>query len=366
MSIRIGFVGDLMFSHNVRNAQLANKDPLYPLLPVLPLIKQHDLFVGNLETTVTFEHKAVAGSRDTYWCIPEAIKAVKDAGFSVVSLANNHLYDFGEEGVNATLAELQKNKLPYFGLMHAKHDKGYQYILSASPAQKIGLLGYTPYNVFTGQKSEYGFRLPKPQHYQSDIPSLKAQCSFVVVILHEGSGSELPSPEMMERCRGCIDSGADLVVCHHSHLLSGYEMYHGKLIAYGLGNFVAAANNFSELRRRGVILSLEIGDAGLERFEFLPTYVNDSYQTEPANPETSETILNRIQELSVILQSENYREQYNKSYDMGYLKKWTLESLDELTRGSGKQIFKKIARLRPTHIKRIAQAIVNGVRGKKK
>ena len=140
-------------------------------------------------------------------CTSEVVKAIKYTGFQGVTLANNHIYDFGETGLVDTITTLTTNQIDYIG--------GGRNLSEAS-------------SIF--------YKTIKDKKLA--IIEARKSADYVIVIVHGGHEHyQLPSPRMQETYRFFIDAGADAVINHHQHCYSGYEEYNNKPIFYGLGNF---------------------------------------------------------------------------------------------------------------------------------
>lgn len=170
-------------------------------------------------------------------CSANAIEAVRYAGFDMVTLANNHIYDYGECGIYDTLSECSKKDVATVGgglnITHAaeiayKDLKGIRFTFVNCCESE--------YSIATESSGGANPLNPIQQYYS--ILEAKRNADKIIVIVHGGHEHfQLPSPRMQETYRFFIDAGADVVVNHHQHCYSGYEMYNGKPIFYGLGNF---------------------------------------------------------------------------------------------------------------------------------
>ena len=140
-------------------------------------------------------------------------------------LANNHTYDYGEKGYNDTINILENTSIPYFGYEN--------YSILEVEDMKIGLAGFTGWNEdVTKENTEKAI-----EYFQNNNADL------IIMTYHWGIEREYKQNEIQESiARHAIDSGADLVLGHHPHVLQGIESYNGKYIVYSLGNFVFGGN----------------------------------------------------------------------------------------------------------------------------
>lgn len=167
-----------------------------------------------------------------------SVLAVKQMGFNAVTLANNHFRDFGQTGVETTIAEMTRNEVEYVGgganLVEA------QRILFKKFEDGIVAIVNICENEFSIATETRGGSMPLdiPNNYEQIIEA-KQKADYVVLIVHGGhEGYQLPSPRMKKLYRLFVNLGADAVINHHQHCFSGYEIYRGKPIIYGLGNFI--------------------------------------------------------------------------------------------------------------------------------
>lgn len=235
--INILITGD--FSPRNRVSELMNKGCATALLEdIKPLVNQMDLAITNFETTIADnEDYPIEKYGPNLKCSSEAIGILKDTGFGMVTLANNHFYDFGDAGVSKTLAELARYGIAHVGggkslkdasAVFYKKIKGHQFAIINCCEHEFSIAtethgGCNPLN-------------PISQYYA--IKEAKEKSDHIIVIVHGGHEHfQLPSPRMKETYRFFIDAGADAVVNHHQHCFSGYEMYNRRPIVYGLGNF---------------------------------------------------------------------------------------------------------------------------------
>lgn len=170
-------------------------------------------------------------------CTKEAAEAIKFAGFTNVTMANNHILDYGSEGLNASVNYCKKQGIDVVGVGSNIEEAG-QVLYLDRDGKRLAIINCCEHEFSIASETEPGanpLNLVK-QFYQ--IKKAREQSDYVVVIVHGGHEHfQLPSIRMVETYRFFIDSGADAVVNHHQHCFSGYEIYNSKPIFYGLGNF---------------------------------------------------------------------------------------------------------------------------------
>lgn len=166
-----------------------------------------------------------------------AVKALQFAGFDAVTLANNHLRDYGDWGVNDTIFQLKKAGIDTIGAGLDEQEASVTYCKSISGG-KISVVNCCEHEFSIASMGNAGSNPLNPIRQYYAIQEAKKNSDYVIVITHGGiEHFNLPTPRMVETYRFFIDAGADAVVNHHQHCFSGYEVYNGKPIFYGLGNF---------------------------------------------------------------------------------------------------------------------------------
>ena len=205
---------------------------------ILPFIRDADISIVNLEAPIiTGALSPIKKHGPALHTTMEALETLIASGFNTVALANNHFRDQGQSGVDATI--------------HAANALGASYVGGGRTLeearricyQKCGGIAVAIINVceneFSIATEEYGGSNPLDAiDTFRDIQEAKAQSDFVLLVLHGGvEHYPLPTPRMKKLYRFFADAGADAIVNHHQHCFSGYEIYRGTLIFYGLGNF---------------------------------------------------------------------------------------------------------------------------------
>lgn len=225
---------------------------------IVALLKNSDLSIVNLESPVAEgECKPIEKVGPNLRTNRIAIKFLKESGVDVVTLANNHFFDYGEKGVIQTIECLEDNCIRYVGGGRSENEKRHILYVETDDS-KVAILNYceAEFSVRNGGGSNH----IDPICVYHDIQEAKSKASFILVITHGGhEGYNLPSPRMQELYRFFIDAGANIVVNHHQHCYSGYEDYHAGKIYYGLGNFFFdEPEDADKLWVEGFILQLEI------------------------------------------------------------------------------------------------------------
>lgn len=235
--MKILVAGDFVPRHRV--AKLFSEGKFAEVLgEVKPIIEQVDFAIVNLEAPVIYDKPTpVDKTGPNLSCSENAVEALKWAGFDCVTLANNHFYDQGEQGVEGTLKACEKYAMDHVGAGRNLREAETVYYKEVE-GQVLAVVNCCEHE-WSIASDEHGGSNPQNiinQYYA--IQKAKRDADYVLVIIHGGTEMyNLPIPRMKETYRFFIDAGADVVVNHHQHCYSGYEIYKGKPIFYGLGNF---------------------------------------------------------------------------------------------------------------------------------
>lgn len=200
--------------------------------------KQADYSIVNLEAPVVETNvQPIEKCGPNLKCSAKAVKALKYAGFDMVTLANNHFYDYGNEGCKQTLEACENEGIAVVG--------GGINITDASriaykeiKGVKVAFINCCEHEFSIATEISAGSDPLNPIQQYYAIQEAKQHADKVIVIVHGGHEHyQLPSPRMKDTYRFFVDAGADAVINHHQHCFSGYEVYKDKPIIYGLGNF---------------------------------------------------------------------------------------------------------------------------------
>lgn len=202
---------------------------------VLNMIKDADISILNLEAPVAdvFDTK-IKKIGPHLRTSKVTVEYLKECGIDIVTLANNHFYDYGEAGVTKTIEALISSSIDFVG--GGRDKKEYRKILfKETHGKTIAILNYCESEFSVNEN--IGSNPLNSINAFYDINVAKQKADYILVITHGGvEGYNLPTPRMQMLYRYLIDLGANVVVNGHQHCHSGYEEYNGGLIFYGLGN----------------------------------------------------------------------------------------------------------------------------------
>jgi poly-gamma-glutamate capsule biosynthesis protein CapA/YwtB (metallophosphatase superfamily) len=275
-TITLAFTGDLMFGRTVNTHMLATapSDP-YPFTYTADFLRRFDLTIGNLECVISKLGTPVPKSY-VFRGDARAYDRLLTAGFDLVSVANNHSGDYGKVAFLDEFLTLPTRGLTPIGGGKNKQ-QAHTPIFKTVHGTTIAFLAYDeidPYS-FAATDTTPGHAWLNEDDLQRDLAHARQSADFVITFVHWGieyfTGLTAHQHYL---AHAAIDSGADLVVGAHPHVIEPYESYKGKLIVYSLGNFVFD-NMYEEVVRRGSILTLTIQKNHLLNWKLVPTRIGD-------------------------------------------------------------------------------------------
>lgn len=252
--LTISLVGDMCFDNLVAE-RMKQKGDDFLFSGYADYFKNSDILIGNLETPLTSVEPDYIVKEYHFRSNPDVAKFLKKYNFTAVSIANNHILDSGREGLYETVQTLYKNDIGFAGGEY-NLEKAVKPFIKRAKGMKIGFLAFTkviPSYEWAAGERKYGVACAYSWHekvYKDAIASAKKQCDILVVSVHWGKEgvSEVDADEM-STARKMIDSGADIIMGHHPHVVSGIDYYREKPIFYSLGNFIFTMSNNPESNR---------------------------------------------------------------------------------------------------------------------
>jgi len=253
-SISIIGVGDMMLGTNFPSiSYLPPEDGKNILTPVRHILKNADITFGNLESVILSEGGTVKTCSNPNLCYAfrmpnHYVNYFKEAGFDVLSLANNHVGDFGEKGRENTVKLLVETDIKFAGITK------YPFTTFEKNGIKYGFCAFAPNN---GTIS-----INNSKNAISIVQHLDSICDIIIVSFHGGAegAAQTHITRSTETCFGenrgnpykfartVIDAGADVVFGHGPHVTRAIDVYKGRFIAYSLGNFAT----YGRFNLRGV------------------------------------------------------------------------------------------------------------------
>jgi poly-gamma-glutamate synthesis protein (capsule biosynthesis protein) len=230
--------GDIMLGRTVNQQMVAAHDE-FPFNYTGAFLRGFDLTVGNLECVVS-----TLGSPEpkqfTFEANPIGFQRLMDAGFRIVSVANNHSGDYGKAAFADMLQHLGHYDITPIG-GGVNYAQAHSPIFTTVRGTTIGFLAYCEIgpDYFAATPTTPGHAWLEPDAMRADIAAARPQCDFLIVFTHWGiEYTTVETGHQQDMAHVAIDAGADLVVGCHPHVIQPSEIYRGKPIVYSLGNFV--------------------------------------------------------------------------------------------------------------------------------
>ncbi|MDD3401312.1 MAG: CapA family protein [Eubacteriales bacterium] len=231
-----------------------NVDKLFGNL--LPIMNEATQIIANLECPLTDAEEKETKTGPNLKAPSDSLQALKQVGVSAVSLANNHIRDYGNRGVLDTIRYCNELSIPFFGAGDNSQDAARPLFLMLGQ-KKIGFLAFAEEEFNCVSKTQAGANRFDPYVSFGDIGRAKQSCDRLVVLYHGGiEHYRYPSPLLQKKCHAMIDAGADLVLCQHSHCIGTLENYGAGKILYGQGNSVFGYKVGKTEWNRGLVVKL--------------------------------------------------------------------------------------------------------------
>jgi poly-gamma-glutamate capsule biosynthesis protein CapA/YwtB (metallophosphatase superfamily) len=231
-------VGDICLAHGVER-KMVEKGRGYPFASLKPLLRRADIAFGNLECCLAVGGTKVA-KKYNFRSHPRGAIALREAGFDVISLANNHSLDYGKPGLSETLANLHREGILAVGAGNTISSARRLRILKRN-GLRIGFLAYLGLfpSIVKLTSREPAVAMADIDAVRREVRSARKRVDFLIVSMHAGKEYIFKhSPRQQEIAHAAIDCGADMVIGHHPHVVQDSEIYRSKLVFYSLGNFV--------------------------------------------------------------------------------------------------------------------------------
>lgn len=310
MSIKIYAVGDIMlgeqslcYNFGVKSV-IKNKGIDYLFKDVKDIFKNGDIVFGNLEAPISnYTDKNHYGTANFFLVDPNIIEVLKNANFNVLSIANNHITDHGDEAFWSTVNLLKKNNITPAGIINNIE------ILEIK-GLRIAILAYSYIDDFV--LSYLYNKVDSEKKIMEDIKNLRNICDKVIVSIHWGCEYiPFPSLEQIKIGRKLIDCGADVILGHHSHVIQGYELYKEKPIIYGLGNFIFD-DVYIKSTRKGIIVKIDIDTNRPIKVEAIPIICDTKeYYPRVADKNNKDEILGDISTIRSLVENKDLSDYYS-------------------------------------------------------
>ena len=302
-NVNIGFTGDVMLGRTV-NEKISETNYEYPWGDMLPLLKEMDINIINLENALT-ESTHKVSKVFNFKADPDKVQCLTEANVTIANIANNHILDFSEEGMLETIQVLDKNGIKHTGA-GANAEKGSNPALVERNNVSVAVLGLTD--------NEPGWRAgqQKPGTNYIDIlnetdtnkileiiKNLAAQTDILAISIHWGPNmNERPQQYFIDFAHEMIHNGADIIHGHSAHIFQGIEIYQNKPILYDTGDFLDDYMVDPIVRNdRSFFFIVKADETGIKELKLVPTLISN-YQVNKAKNADYKWAIRRMQQLS--------------------------------------------------------------------
>lgn len=281
---------------------------------IINAFSNSDVVCGNLENPITNSTDVAEHAIIDLKSSEVSIEYIKY--FNVVSLCNNHIFDYKIDGFNDTVRFLKNNNISFFGAGKSQAEAQKAFVFKKDNNQKVAFIGG---KLLPGPrwpdatKNQYGTSGNKG--LKKIIQRLKDENYFVIYYPHWGyEYIKTPAPNLRKHAKKMINYGVDLIVGSHPHVLQGYEIYKNKYIFYSIGNFIFNVDDIKEFTvekyfeqtTQSVILNLHIENNELVKFDLLPIkFSGESVYL--AEGSERERIIEEIEQMSGVFKKNYFR-----------------------------------------------------------
>src|SRR5699024_9610396 len=293
------FVGDIMMGRHVNDVIKKNGSD-YLFEKVQPVFNQSDYVSGNFENPVllkkeeNYEEQKLDKNIHLFSRL-EGAHAIKNAGFSVINLANNHMMDYGPNALGETLDTFNDLGVPHVGAGN-NVEEATEVEYAEYDGLRVATLGFTDVLVkgFSAQRYTAGVARATPENIVPAIQEAKKNADLVIVNVHWGiEYNKKPSKRQKEMAKIMDDVGTYIIVGHHPHVLSDIDVLrHGSVAFYCLGNFIL--DQGWRRRKDSAIAQYHIDKDGKKSIEIIPVRIKEAQPFVTKNPYARNKIFQQL------------------------------------------------------------------------
>lgn len=299
-NITIGFMGDVMLGRGV-NEIISTKGYRYVWPNLIKELQKNNINILNLEMALTNSTTKVPKVFN-FKASPDRANVLRMANITVVNNANNHILDYGPQGLIETLTTLDKLGIKHVGagLNEAQAKKP---IIINKNGIRIGIIGATDNEpTWKALKDKLGTNyidVSHPDNLVKEIIKLRPLVDILILSMHWGPNMvQRPSSDFIKFAHLLVDNGLDIFHGHSAHLFQGIEIYKNKLIMYDTGDFIDDYAVDPILRNdQSFLFNVKVNKKGIESVELIPVIISNM-QVNKAIGKEKESIITKIQKLS--------------------------------------------------------------------
>ena len=274
---------------------------------IISLFHETDLNIINLESPVTENISAGITKSGPHLHQKEGILTqLKNLNSGLVTLANNHIMDYGPDGLQSTLLACKRQAIRTVGA-GLSIDEARQPFTMEARGKKIAVLNFTEHEFSIATSIKPGANPFDIAESSRQIIAAKQNHEYVIVIIHGGHEHySLPSPRMVAQYRFLAEMGASVIVGHHTHCISGFEIYNHVPIFYSLGNFFFTREFESDSANLGLVLNLKFTESNNITWDLVPIRKqNPRHFLSRLTGEESQIVSEKIKKYNSIIADES-------------------------------------------------------------
>lgn len=298
-TLTVSAVGDMIFDRQVK-ALIVSAGGSAPLSVVASHLSAADVTIGNLESPLSIGGVKNATKDVTFRGDPRGVEGLVSSGFDLLSIANNHVLDYGPDALADTVAALDARGIAHAGA-GADRTAAWKPAVVERDGTSVAYLAFShilpPGFVATDSKAGLAAGRNNMDAVTEAIRSAKAEHDYVIVSFHWGvEYQDDANGEQVRDARAAVDAGADMVLAHHPHVIQAVEYYKNRLIAYSLGDFVF--DHYSRKTGEAFVLDAALGPDGVTDVKVTPVYLDDHGRPEFVTGSEATVILDRLKVIS--------------------------------------------------------------------
>lgn len=296
-NVMLSFVGDVSLADNfeIMPKYDARGKGIYGILSkdVVDIMTGSDLMIANSEFTVSDRGAPLPNKFYTFRASPKRLSIYGEMGVDLVTLANNHVYDFGEDAFLDMLNAFDEYNIPYVGAGHNIEEakRPYYFIINGYKIAFVNATRAEKYILTPGalENSSGVFRCYDPSMFIDVIREAKNDSDYVISLIHWGKeDSHWLEDVQVETAKLYIDAGSDIIIGSHAHVLQGIDFYNDKPIIYNLGDFI-----FNNESKETAIFQMKLSYDGDMEYYIIPGYQEGEY-TKLLEGDDKKEVINNI------------------------------------------------------------------------
>jgi poly-gamma-glutamate capsule biosynthesis protein CapA/YwtB (metallophosphatase superfamily) len=264
--VRLLAVGDIMLAGPMGDF-MAKRGRGTPFAAMKPVFRRADIVFGNLECAVASGGQPIE-KKFQFRADPRRVSVLAESGFTVVSLANNHAWDYGRDALLETVRNVQRTGVRTVGA-GANRAEAHRLQIFVRHGVRVGFLAYLGLLPALVPESDSApcLAMAGDAVIRREVRAARGQVDVLIISLHAGKeGAPTPTPIQRNFARIAIDAGADMVIGHHPHVRQALVRYHRGIICYSLGNFVFSTTG----RGSGAMLDAVLSKNGVASARLVP------------------------------------------------------------------------------------------------